>query len=137
MTPDLLVRPMRRAELDALVDWAADEGWNPGLNDAEIFWAADPAGFVAAEVDGRLVGGGSIVSYDDAFGFMGFFIVAPSCRGRGLGRRLWQHRRRALLARLAPGASIGLDGAFALGPFYAEGGFAAAGPAPRFAGCPV
>src|SRR5215470_5930351 len=108
MSGDLVVRPMRRAELDVLVDWA------------------DAEGFVAAEVDGRLVGGGSIVSYDGRFGFMGFFIVAPAHRGQGLGRRLWIHRRDALLARLDPGASIGMDGVLEMEPFYARGGFAPA-----------
>ena len=118
---------MARAELDVLVTWAADEGWNPGLNDADLFWDTDPAGFVAAEAGGALVGGGSIVSYDGRFGFMGFFIVAPAHRGRGLGRRLWVHRRDALLARLRPGAAIGLDGVFAMQAFYARGGFRLAG----------
>jgi GNAT superfamily N-acetyltransferase len=134
MIADLLVRPMSRDELDVLVDWAADEGWNPGLHDAEIFWATDPEGFVAAEADGELVGGGSIVSYDGRFGFMGFFIVAPGHRGRGVGRRLWQERKRALLARLEPGASIGMDGVFEMQPFYARGGFAPAGRDLRFEG---
>src|SRR5262249_58188384 len=119
-------------ELDVLVDWAAAEGWTPGLHDAEIFWATDPEGFVAAEVDGQLVGGGSIVSYDGRFGFMGFFIVAPAHRGQGLGRRLWIHRRDALLARLEPGASIGMGGVLEMEPFYARGGLppAAAGVRP-------
>src|SRR5262245_4194042 len=134
MSGDLVVRPMRRAELDVLVDWAAGEGWNPGLRDADIFWATDPEGFVAAEVDGELVGGGSIVSYDGRFGFMGFFIVAPAHRGRGLGRRLWTHRKESLLARLAPGAAIGMDGVFEMQDFYARGGFAPAGRDLRFEG---
>lgn len=134
MTADLVVRPMSRTELDVLVDWAADEGWNPGLNDAEIFWATDPAGFLAAELVGRLVGGGSIVSYGGRFGFMGFFIIAPSHRGGGLGTRLWHHRLGALRARLAPGAAIGMDGVFAMQPFYAEGGFVFAGRDLRFEG---
>ena len=118
---------MSRAELDLLVDWAAAEGWNPGVSDADMFWETDPEGFVAAESGGELVGGGSIVSYDGRFGFMGFFIVAPDHRGRGLGRRLWIHRRDALLARLRPGAAIGMDGVFGMQPFYARGGFAFAG----------
>ena len=93
-----MIRPMSRPELDVLVDWAAAEGWNPGLADAEVFWETDPDGFVAVEEDGALVAGGSIVSYGGRFGFMGFFIVAPGHRGRGLGRRLWAHRRDALTA---------------------------------------
>ena len=65
MTPnDMSIRRMTRDELDTLVEWAAREGWNPGLDDAEVFWATDPDGFVAAEIDGKLVGGGSIVAYE-------------------------------------------------------------------------
>jgi GNAT superfamily N-acetyltransferase len=131
---DLVVRRMRRDELDLLVDWAADEGWDPGLNDAEIFWTTDPDGFVAAEIDGELIGGGSIVSYGGRFGFMGFFIVTPAHRGRGLGRQLWLMRRDSLRARLEPGATIGMDGVFAMQPFYARGGFVFAGRDLRFEG---
>jgi hypothetical protein len=65
MTPnDMNIRRMTRDELDMLVDWAAREGWNPGLNDAEVFWASDPEGFVAAEIEGELIGDGSIVAYE-------------------------------------------------------------------------
>lgn len=137
MSGDLLMRRMTRPELDVLVDWAGGEGWNPGLHDAAIFWETDPEGYVAAEIDGELVGGGSIVSYDGRFGFMGFFIVAPAHRGRGLGRRLWLHRRDALRARLRRGATIGMDGVLAMRPFYARGGFAAAGLDVRFEGVGV
>jgi hypothetical protein len=45
---------------------------------------------------------------------MGFFIVRPEHRGRGLGNILWQARRQRLLARLKPGATAGLDGVFAM-----------------------
>ena len=117
------LRAMRRAELDTLVDWAAAEGWNPGLDDAAIFWDTDSEGFIAAERDGELIGGGSIVAYSGRFGFMGFFIVRPEHRGRGLGRRLWLHRRDRLLARLGSPATIGMDGVFAMQDFYARGGF--------------
>lgn len=33
---------MSRSELDILTSWAANEGWNPGLHDADIFWNTDP-----------------------------------------------------------------------------------------------
>ncbi|HWA85542.1 MAG TPA: GNAT family N-acetyltransferase [Opitutus sp.] len=117
-------RQATRAELDTAVNWAAAEGWNPGLGDAEAFWATDPDGFVCAEQNGEVIATGSIVSYAGAFGFMGFFIVRPDLRGRGIGRAFWQWRRDTLRARLRPGAAIGMDGVFAMQPFYARGGFA-------------
>ena len=40
MTPnDMNIRRMTRDELDVLVEWATREGWNPGLDDAQVFWA--------------------------------------------------------------------------------------------------
>ena len=54
---------------------------------------------------------------------MGFFIVRPEFRGLGLGNALWHARRERLLARLRPGASIGMDGVFAMQDYYAKGGF--------------
>jgi len=123
MPADLVVRNMTRAEVDTLVDWAAREGWNPGLHDAELFWATDPEAFIAAELGGALIGGGAITSYGGEFGFMGFFIMRPEYRGRGLGNRLWQARRERLRARLRPGASIGMDGVFEMQSYYAKGGF--------------
>ena len=123
MSDTLDIRQMTRPEVDELVEWAAREGWNPGLHDAELFWATDPDAFIAAELGGELVGGGAITSYGGAFGFMGFFIVRPAFRGRGLGNRLWHARRERLLARLEPDAAIGMDGVFAMQDYYAKGGF--------------
>jgi GNAT superfamily N-acetyltransferase len=117
------IRRMTRDELDTLVEWAAREGWNPGLNDAEIFWATDPDGFVAAEIDDELMGGGSIVAYEKKYGFIGLFIVRPEYRGRGLGNQLWHELNRRLLARLDADAAIGLDGVFSMQVYYARRGF--------------
>lgn len=123
MPDGLSIRRMTRPEVDTLVDWAAREGWNPGLHDAGLFWAADPEAFVAADLNGELIGGGAITSYGGEFGFMGFFIVRPEYRGRGLGNTLWHARRERLLARLRPGAGIGLDGVFTMQDYYGKGGF--------------
>lgn len=123
MTKELGIRNMTYPEVDELVGWAAQEGWNPGLDDADLFWATDPDAFIAAELAGELIGGGAITSYQGEFGFMGSFIVRPEFRGKGLGNTLWHARRERLLGRLRPGASIGLDGAFAMQDYYAKGGF--------------
>jgi len=117
------VDQLTRDELDVVVDWAAAEGWNPGIGDAQIFWDTDPDAFVGVHDDGELTAAGAIVSYDGELGFMGFFIVRPDLRGEGLGRRLWHWRRDRLLSRLRPGAAIGMDGVFGMQGFYAKGGF--------------
>jgi hypothetical protein len=49
-----LVRKMRRWEVARAVDWAAAEGWNPGLADAECFVTANPDGFLLGEQDDPL-----------------------------------------------------------------------------------
>ena len=123
MTHELVIRNMTRPEVDELVAWAAREGWNPGLHDAELFWATDPDAFIAADLAGAMIGGGAITSYQGEFGFMGFFIVRPEFRAKGLGNTLWQARRERLLTRLRPGATIGLDGVFTMQDYYAKGGF--------------
>src|SRR3954468_917648 len=40
-------------EVRLILDWAAAEGWNPGLHDAEAFLAADPEGFLLGRLDGE------------------------------------------------------------------------------------
>lgn len=123
MSNELVIRNMTRSEVNELVDWAASEGWNPGLHDADLFWATDSEAFIAADLDGKLIGGGAITSYDGEFGFMGFFIVKPEYRGQGFGNTIWHARRDRLLTRLRPGATIGLDGVFTMQDYYAKGGF--------------
>jgi len=104
------IRSLVRDEIDTVLQWAAQEGWNPGDDDAEVFWNTDPGAFVGVEVDGQLIGSGSIVSYGGRMGFVGLFIVRPEFRGRGYGKALWDHMLTALPERLDPGAPMALDG---------------------------
>ena len=106
-----------------LVNWAEEEGWNPGPYDAEVYYKTDPDGFYGYFYNGVLIGGGSIVSYNKEFGFMGFFIVKPEYRSQGIGKKLWYQRRDTLLSRLNKDAPIGMDGVIAMQPFYRKGGF--------------
>ncbi|AMN43856.1 GNAT family N-acetyltransferase [Rhodoplanes sp. Z2-YC6860] len=130
----LSLGPMRREEADILEGWAAGEGWNPGNADIGIAWATDPDAFIALRQGSELAGGGTIFSYDGRFGFMGLFIVRRELRGAGLGSKLWHHRLTRLKERLLPGAPIGMDGVFAMVPFYERGGFALAYRDLRFEG---
>ena len=92
MTADrFAVRTMTRAELDVAIGWAAAEGWNPGLHDADAYYAADPEGFFIGLLDGEPVASVSAVKYSPEYAFMGFFIVKPELRGGLLGPRLVEH----------------------------------------------
>ncbi len=113
-------------EVKTLVSWAEKEGWNPGPYDAEVFYATDPDGHYGYFNQEEMIAGGSVVSYDDRFGFMGLFIVKQEYRSSGIGRKLWYQRRNLLLSRLREGAAIGMDGVVAMQPFYCKGGFVSA-----------
>ena len=45
MTPTTTIRTLDPAEVERAVDWAAREGWNPGLADAAAFLAQDNGAF--------------------------------------------------------------------------------------------
>jgi GNAT superfamily N-acetyltransferase len=122
-TEDLEIRKLDLSGLHTLLQWAQNEGWNPGPFDAAAFWATDPDAFYGYYDRQILIAGGALVSYNGAFGFMGLFIVHPEYRNMGIGRKLWYQRRNRLLERLNPGASIGMDGVLAMQPFYQKGGF--------------
>ena len=81
----LEIKNMTRKEFDIAINWAAEVGWNPGLNDAECFFAADPNGYFMVFDDGEPVGCASAVAYTQEYGFMGFFIVKPLYRGGRIG----------------------------------------------------
>lgn len=117
-TNEYRIRPMTRHEVDTAVEWAVEEGWNPGLNDAECYFAADPGGFLVGTLDDRPIATISAINYGGAFGFVGFYIVAPEFRGRGYGIRIW----RAALDRLQ-GLNVGLDGVVAQQENYKRSGF--------------
>jgi GNAT superfamily N-acetyltransferase len=130
-TDTLAIRVMNRTDLDQAIDWAAAEGWNPGLEDAECFQAADPAGFLMGCLDGQPIGSISVVRYSSTFGFLGFYIVRPDQRGHGLGYRLWQAGMDSLEVR-----TVGLDGVVAQQDNYARSGFVLAHRNVRFGGSP-
>jgi ribosomal protein S18 acetylase RimI-like enzyme len=115
------IRTLSPHELALPLDWAAAEGWNPGLADAACFASVDAEAFLLGELDGEPAASISVVNYDGRFAFLGFYIVRPDLRGRGLGWRIWQ----AGLAH-AGARSIGLDGVVAQQENYKKSGFALA-----------
>lgn len=109
---------MTRQEVDIAIDWAAAEGWNPGLYDANCFYVADPNGFLIGLLGDEPIATISVVKYGDSFGFLGFYIVKPEYRGKGYGIQIWN----AGLAYLR-GRTIGLDGVVDQQSNYQNSGF--------------
>jgi GNAT superfamily N-acetyltransferase len=116
------IRVMNLEEVeDIAIEWAAREGWNPGLNDAECFYAADPDSFLVGELDGKVIACISAVNYQNEFGFVGFYIVHPDYRGLAYGYEL----AKVALDRLQ-GINIGVDGVIDQVENYKRYGFSLA-----------
>lgn len=115
---DYNVRPATRKELDNAVEWAAKEGWNPGLYDADAFYASDPQGYLMGFLDDEPIASLSAVSYGPDFGFLGSYIVKPEHRGKGYGWKIWQEAMKYLNTQ-----NIGLDGVVAQQENYKKSGF--------------
>jgi GNAT superfamily N-acetyltransferase len=123
---------MSPTDIDMAVDWAAAEGWNPGLSDAGCFAATDPQGFIGGWLGDQMIASISVVNYNPSFAFLGFYIVAPSHRGQGYGYRLWRHAMQHAGQRL-----VGLDGVPAEQDNYRRSGFELAYRNVRYGGRPV
>jgi hypothetical protein len=126
------IRVMRPDEVLTALDWAAAEGWNPGLADGPCFVAADPQGFLIGELDGSPAATVSCVNYGASFSFLGFYIVREGLRGRGYGLRMWN----AAIAH-AGRRVIGLDGVVAQQQNYRKSGFELAYANVRYSGAVV
>ena len=131
-TGALQIRPMRPEEVSIAIDWAAAEGWNPGLADAACFATVDPQGFLIGEFEGETAATVSCVNYGTSIAFLGFYIVRADLRGRGLGLQIWN----AAIAH-AGSRVIGLDGVVAQQENYRKSGFKLAYANIRYGGIVV
>jgi ribosomal protein S18 acetylase RimI-like enzyme len=118
MGEEYTIRRMQRDEVELALDWAAAEGWNPGLNDADCFYSADPRGFFIGLLDDEPIGCISAVAYGKTFGFLGLYIVRQEFRGRGFGMDLWREGMNYLRGR-----NVGLDGVILQQENYKKSGF--------------
>ncbi len=113
-----IIRTMQRHEIDIAIAWAAEEGWNPGLHDAESYYRADPNGFLIGLLNDEPVAVISAIRYDASFGFLGFYIVKPHYRNQGYGIQIWNAALQYL-----KGLNIALDGVVAQQENYKKSGF--------------
>ena len=125
----LRIARMTVDDLRIAVDWAAAEGWNPGLDDTEAFHAADPDGFLMGWLGDVPVTAISVVRHSERFGFLGFYLCHPDHRGEGYGLKTW----KAGIAHLGDRV-VGLDGVPAQEANYEASGFALAHYSRRYAG---
>lgn len=129
MNRKLHIAPMTHEHLAIAMDWAAAEGWNPGLHDAAAFLAADPDGFLMGWLGDVPVTAISVVRHSDSFGFLGFYLCHPEFRGNGYGWETWQAGMSHLGGRV-----VGLDGVPAQQANYERSGFVLAHHTRRYAG---
>ena len=119
MESEYIIRNMTQEEVENIaVEWAANEGWNPGLHDALSFYAADPNGFFVGMLNDEPISCISAVAYDNTFGFIGFYMVKPAYRGKGYGLKLWDKAMAYLNTQ-----NIGLDGVIEQQDNYKKSGF--------------
>ncbi len=124
------IRTARPEELSLILDWAAEEGWNPGLGDAKALYLVDPNGFfVSTDPDDIPIAAISVVNHSDTFAFLGLYIVRPDFRGKGIGFGLWNHALQHAGDRV-----VGLDGVEDQQANYAASGFKHAGGTTRYSG---
>lgn len=109
---------MNRQELDIAVAWANQEGWNPGLYDADSFYAQDPNGFFIGLLGDDPIATISGVRYGETYGFSGFYIVKKEHRNEGYGIEIFKKMMAYLGDR-----NIGGDGVLENLEKYASVGF--------------
>lgn len=115
---EITIEQMTIEDMDFAIKMADAEGWNPGLNDAQSFFSADPKGFFIAKRADKSLGCISAVKYSEEFGFIGFYVVIPEERGTNVGVLL---AKRAGLHLKA--CNIGLDGVINRVENYSKLGF--------------
>ncbi len=105
-------------QIKLMVEWAKNEGWNPGISDAKIFQLVDHSGFFIGYLDDTPVSVISTVKYNPEFSFLGFYITHPDFRNQGYGYKIWQHA-----LQYSGNTNCGLDGVVAQQENYQKSGF--------------
>jgi hypothetical protein len=124
------IRIASDSDILIMVEWANNEGWNPGINDHVSFQTIDPSGFFVGYIGEEVVSSISAVRYSDQFAFVGFYIVKPEYRGKGMGIQIWNHG----MNYSKDVAIVGLDGVVEQQENYKKSGFKLAHRNVRYGG---
>ena len=118
MTSKLVIDQHDLNATEYAINRAANEGWNPGLDDADTFIHADPNGFFVAKMNCIDIGCASAICYDNNYAFFGLYVIEEEYRGLGYGMQLTQKRLDYVGDRCT-----GLDGVLENEDMYAKIGF--------------
>ncbi len=120
---------LNQEETRIMFDWARQEGWNPGLQDASTLYKAahGHGALLGIKQDNKLVGVSAVFNHSHLFAYFGLYIVHPDFREQGLGFEMTRHR-----LHLAGQRNIALDGVIDECPTYRRTGFRMAHKTPRF-----
>jgi N-acetylglutamate synthase-like GNAT family acetyltransferase len=85
---NLLIRRASAKDLDFITRQAIMEGRHIGQYDNSSAFAFDPQGFLVGEVNGKVVGCSSSITYPNHSSFLGRVLVNKSHRCKGYGQKL-------------------------------------------------
>jgi ribosomal protein S18 acetylase RimI-like enzyme len=84
----MYLRTMTKLDIPSGMRLKQISGWNQTAQDWERFLTASPGGCFVAELEGKVCGTATTISYEQRFAWVGMVLVDPEFRGRGLGARL-------------------------------------------------
>lgn len=82
------LRTMTMVDIAAGLGLSKTAGWNQTAADWERFLSASPEGCFVAELDGKVCGTVTTISYENRFAWVGMVLVDPQHRGKGIGTQL-------------------------------------------------
>ena len=104
---------------NTLTQLMVEEGWRPGLKDAECFLACDPSSAFVGELNGKPICCATLTKYGGSFAYGSCYIVSKEYRGKGYGRKIYD----AAVASVTPSCNIAASGLLYLEELYNRIGF--------------
>ena len=119
--PSTRLRTMTRTDIPGGMRLKEIAGWNQTAADWGRFLSSSPQGCFVAEVDGRVCGTATTISYESRFAWVGMVLVDPEFRGRGIGTKLLERAIECLDILRIP--TVKLDATPLGRPLYEKLGF--------------
>jgi GNAT superfamily N-acetyltransferase len=115
------LRAMTKEDIPAGLRLKELAGWNQTAADWNRFLDASPEGCFVAEVEGRVCGTATTISYESKFAWIGMVLVDPGHRSQGIGTKLLEKTIEHLDQRKMP--TMKLDATPQGKPLYEKLGF--------------